>query len=94
MALLFAYVLLLVAEAAGTATFLVIYLRNSAWRHTPVGRHLAFYSGAVLVLLVLSLLSMAVRSAWMAVPILAAHVVFAALVWQRVGLVWRAQHRD
>lgn len=88
------FVVLIALEAAGTATFLVIYTRGSDWRVSPVGRHLAFYSSAVLTLLVLSLLAMVVRSVWMAVPVLAGHVAFAGLVWQRVVLVRRAQRQS
>jgi hypothetical protein len=90
-ALLVVFAALLFVETVGTATFLVIYLRPG-WPDTPVGRHLAAYSGALLGLLILALASMVVRSVWLAGPILLAHVVFASLIWQRVVLVWRAQH--
>lgn len=88
------FVVLLLTEAVGTATFLAIYLRSSGWNETPVGRHLAAYSGALLGLLVLALVSFFIRSVWMAVPILGAHLAFASLIWQRVVLVYRAQHQE
>lgn len=91
-ALLVAFVALLVVETVGTATFLGIYLRGD-WRSTAVGRHLAYYSAALLFLLVVALVSMFVRSVWLAVPVLAGHVVFAGVIWQRVWLVWRAHRR-
>lgn len=91
---LVAFASAILAEAVGTAAFLAIYLRDPAWRDTAVGRHLAFYSGALLFLLVLALTSFVVPERWLAGPILVGHVAFIVLIWQRVWLVWRARHRQ
>jgi len=88
-----AFAVLMVVEAIGTATFLVIYMRDMTWRQTAVGRHLAAYSAALLGLLLLTLLAFAVQGAWLTWAILGGHVAFAALIWQRVWLVWIANRR-
>jgi hypothetical protein len=86
-----AFLGLLVAEMLGTATFLAIYLRTSDWHRSAVGRHLAVYSGALLGLYVTSILSFFVHALWLVLVVLGMHLTFAAAIWQRVVLVWRAQ---
>lgn len=89
-ALVITFLALLSTEAVGTAVFLAVYMRSD-WRSTEVGRHLAFYSAALFLLLLLSLVSFVVHSLWLAWPILAGHVAFDLLIWQRVYLVVKAQ---
>lgn len=89
-----AFATLLFVEALGTGASLVIYLRDSSWRSTAVGRHLAYYMAALFGLIVLALASMFVRVVWFVVPILGGHALYAALIWQRFALIWRAQRRD
>lgn len=85
------FVALMCVEGVGTGAFLAIYLRGD-WRATAVGRHLAYYSGALLFLYVSSLLSLVVHEWWLVAAILLGHFGFATMIWQRVWLVWRA-HR-
>lgn len=84
------FMVLLGVEAAGTLTFLVIYLRDGSWRTSAVGRHLAYYGTALLGLYVTTLVSFFVRDAWLVVVILGLHAVFAGVIWQRVWLVSRS----
>lgn len=85
------FLALLVTETLGTGTFLAVYLRSSDWSSTPVGRHLVAYSAALLGLLALSLVSFLTQAMWLIWLILAFHVAFDVVIWQRVVLVWRAQ---
>jgi hypothetical protein len=93
-ALTVVFMVLVAAEAVGTAAFLALYVRGSDWRATPVGRHLVTYSATLLGLLLLTLVSFLAPGMWLVWPILAGHAAFAAVIWQRVALVWRAQHRQ
>jgi hypothetical protein len=85
---------LMITEALGTGTFLVVYLRSSAWRDTATGRHLAAYSGALFGLYVVSIVSVFIHDVLMSAIVLGFHAVFDAVIWQRVWLVWQAQHSD
>lgn len=89
--LLVVFLTLLTTETVGTGAFLAVYLRSSDWSSTPVGRHLAAYSSALLGLLLLSLMSFLTQAMWLIWLILAFHVAFDVVIWQRVVLVWRAQ---
>lgn len=82
---------LLLNQAAGTATFLALYLRVPGWRDTAVGRHLAWYAGTLLGLYVTTLLSFLVYAAWLIWLIFALHLLFGVVIWQRVLLVLRAR---
>jgi len=90
--LLVVFLALMVVEGVGTAVFLGLYLRGD-WRGSAVGRHLAYYSSALLFLYVAGITSVFVRASWLVVLILAGHAAFAAVIWQRVWLVWQA-HRQ
>lgn len=91
--LLMAFLGLMAVQAVGTAVFLVRHLRTP-WRQTPVSRHLAAYSGALLGLYLVTFLSFFVPGLPMAFVVLGCHVLFAAVIWQRVVLQHRGQHRD
>lgn len=91
--LLATFAALMVVEATGTGTFLIIYLRDPSWRDTAVGRHLAWYSGALLGLYLTSIASFFIKALWLVLIVLGCHLVFAPVVWQRVRLVWRARRR-
>jgi hypothetical protein len=90
--LLGAFLVLMFVEGAGTLTFLALYLRGD-WRSTAVGRHLAYYSTALAFLYATGIISVFVPAMWLFLVILAGHMVFAAVIWQRVWLVWQAHRR-
>ncbi len=85
------FLALMCVEALGTAVFLGLYLRGQHWRDTPVGRHLAYYAGALLGLYVSSIASFFVHEMWLVLTVLGLHAVFAVVIWQRVLLVWRSR---
>jgi len=87
------FVAALVIETAGLALFLVLYLRDSSWHDTAVGRHLAYYTAAFLAAYLLTLTSLFIRQTWLVVAILVSHLGLIAVIWQRVWLVWRATRR-
>lgn len=78
------------AQLLGTVTFVAIYSRSDWWA-TPVGRHLMFFSiAAGSVDLSWSLLLIA-QWPWLIYVLFTTQAALAALIWQRVRLVWRAQ---
>ena len=92
--LVVAFLAVMAVEALGTAVFLGLYLRSSDWRSSAVGRHLAYYAAALLGLYVSSICSFFIHDTWIVVTVLVLHAVFAVVIWQRVVLVWRAQHQE
>lgn len=84
------FLALMAGGAAGTCAFVVVYTRSD-WRSSAIGRHLMFYSSALCFLYLASIVSLFVHALWMAFPLLAGHLVFDALIWQRVYLVVKAQ---
>jgi hypothetical protein len=89
-ALTIVFLVLMILGALGTGTFVVVYLRSD-WRSSAIGKHLLFYSAALCVLYVLSIVGFFIHALWLAGPLLIGHAVFDALIWQRVYLVVKAQ---
>lgn len=87
-ALTVCFLVLLIVEAAGLATFLVLHLRSD-WRATPVGRHLTYYSGAFLLVYVTSIASFFAHPLWLGLVVMVLHIPLAVVIWQRVWLVLR-----
>lgn len=87
------FLVLLANQLAATATFVVMY-RRTDWRHTAVGRHLAYWvTSAAALDLTWALIAVA-RQPWLIYVLFAAQAVVGVVGWQRVWLVWKAQHRD
>lgn len=91
-ALTIVFLALMVLGALGTGAFVIVYLRSD-WHSTAIGKHLLFYSSALCFLYVASIVSFFVHALWMAFPLLTGHLIFDALIWQRVYLVVKAQRR-
>ena len=89
-----AIVLAVLAAAAGATAFCVRFqvLTRGAWKRTPLGRHLMFFTGAVAVAELLSV-ARGLFGEWpyRRVVLLVVFGVFAALSWQRWLLLEREQ---
>jgi hypothetical protein len=79
------------AQLVGTVTFVSIY-RRSNWKATAVGRHLMSYSVAAGGIDLSWALLLIVQWPWLVYLLFATQAAFTALIWQRVYLVWQAQH--
>lgn len=88
------FVLLVGNQLAATIVFLGLYGLRSRWRDNPVGRHVMFWSAAAGVLDVSWLLLLIWQQPWLMYLLLAAQALVGLVTWQRVWLVWRAQHSE
>lgn len=92
-ALLIAFWVLFGLEAIGTMTFFAVYILFSDWKVNPVGKHVAFYTGA-LSFVYLSTVAVMIWPYFALLMLLSAgHVAFAGAVWHRVWLVVREQRQ-
>lgn len=86
------FITLVMNQLLATGAFLGLYVTRSRWQSTPVGRHVLFWSGAAGVLDVTWLLILVWQKPWLIVPLFIAQGLVGVVTWQRVWLVWRAQH--
>lgn len=89
-----AFVVLVANQFAATAVFMAVYGIGSRWRDSPVGRAVMFWSAAGAALDVSWLLLLVWQRGWLLYVLLVAQGLVGLLTWQRVYLVWRAQHAD
>jgi hypothetical protein len=87
----FVFALAVGNQALAGIVFIALYVRESDWRSSPVGRHMLYWSVAAVVLDLTWELLVLVPGLWIVFVLLAAQAAFGLLAWQRVWLVWRAQ---
>lgn len=80
-------------QLAATIAFIFLYLRESDWRRSAVGRHLLYWSTAAGALDLSWILLLVVRWPFLAFVLLGVQALVGGLTWQRVVLVRRAQRR-
>lgn len=86
-----AYLLLVVNQLLAGATFLGMYVTQSGWRETAVGRHLLYWVAATCAVDLSWLLLLGVRWGWLVWALLGAQAAVGLIGWQRVLLIWRAR---
>jgi hypothetical protein len=86
------FLALVLNQLVATMTSVVTYRRESDWRRSAVGRHLMYWLIATGALDASWVLLLLVRWPWLIFVLFAVQAALGALGWQRVWLVWRAQH--
>lgn len=86
----------LIVSALGALTFVVSYQVMADWRATAIGRNVMAFMVVTFLFLALGILRNFVPSVEEHVEVarLVVYVLVAAIIWQRVYLLFRAQHRD
>lgn len=76
-------------QLLATTVFIAMYLRESDWQRSAVGRHLLYWPLAAGALDLSWVLLLLVQWPWLVFVLFAAQAVVGLLTWQRVRLVWR-----